>query len=66
MQPSGSHPKGKGLFSTKVLSRGLKNPNPGRDVTSVVIHIYFLALHEFFSLLAYLFFCISIALRKEK
>jgi len=60
------HPKGKGLFSSRVLSRGLKNPNPGHEVTLVVIHIYFLALHELFSLLAYLFFCISIAFRKEK
>jgi hypothetical protein len=34
----------------KVLSRGLKNLNPRREVTSVVIHIYFLALHELFPL----------------
>jgi len=60
------HPKGKGLFSSRVLSGGLKNQNPGREVTSIVIHIYFLALRELFSLLAYLFFCISIAFRKEK
>ena len=44
------HPKSEGLFSSKVLSRGLKIPNPRREVTSVVIHIYFLALHDFFSL----------------
>jgi hypothetical protein len=40
----------------KFLSGGLKNPNPRREVTSVVIHIYFLALHELFSTLAYLLF----------
>jgi len=60
------HSKGKGLFSSRVLSGGLKNPNPGHEVTSIIIYIYFLALHELFSLLAFLFFCISIAFRKEK
>ena len=35
------HPKSEGLFSNKVLSGGLKNSNPGREITSVVIHIYF-------------------------
>ena len=44
------HPKSEELFSSQVLSEGLKNLNPGREVTSVVIHIYFLALYEFFSL----------------
>ena len=44
----------------------LKNLKPNHEETSVVIHIYFLALHEVFTLLAYLFFCISIAFRKEK
>jgi hypothetical protein len=29
----------------KALSRGLQNPNPWREVKSVVIHIYLLALH---------------------
>jgi hypothetical protein len=46
-----------------VLSGGLKNPNPRREVKSVVIHIYFFVLHELFS--AYLVFCISIALEKK-
>jgi hypothetical protein len=59
------HPKGKALFSSRVLSRELKNPNPSSEVTSVVIHIYFLALHELFFTLAYLLFCISIAFRKK-
>ena len=35
------HPKSKGFFSSQVLSRELKNPNPSHEVTSVVIHIYF-------------------------
>jgi len=50
----------------RVMSGGLRNPNPGYEVTSVVIHIYFLALHELFFTLAYLLFCISILFRKEK
>ena len=51
---------------TESCPKDLKNQNPGHEITSVVIYIYFLALHELFSLLAYLFFCISIAFRKEK
>jgi hypothetical protein len=31
---------------TKVLSRGPKNLNPHREVTSIVIHIYFLPLQN--------------------
>jgi hypothetical protein len=38
----------------KVMSRGLKNPKPRREVTLVVIPIYFLALHELCFTLAYL------------
>ena len=48
------------------MSVGLKNLNPRREITLVVIHIYFQALHELFFTLAYLLFCISIAFRKEK
>ena len=59
------HSKGKGLLSSRVLTGGLKNPNLGREVTSVVIHIYFLALHELFSLLAYLFFALALHLEKK-
>ena len=59
------HPKNEWLFSSQVLSGGLKNPNPCCEVTSVVIHIYFLALHKLFFTLAYLLFCISIAFRKK-
>jgi hypothetical protein len=44
------HLKNDGLFSSQVLSRGLKNLNPCHEVTSVIIHIYFLVLHELFSL----------------
>jgi len=57
------HPKSEELFSSQVLSGGLKNPKPGCEVTSVVIHIYFLVLHELLFTLAYLLFCISIAFR---
>ena len=57
------HPKSEELFSNLVLPRGLKNPNPGREVTSVVIYIYFLVLHKLLFTLAYLFFRISIAFR---
>jgi len=60
------HPKSEELFSSQVLSEGLKNPNPGREVISVVIHIYFLVLHELLFTLAYSFFCISIAFRKGR
>jgi hypothetical protein len=60
------HPKSKGLISSQVLSEGLKNPNPHHEVTSVVIHIYFLAFHKLFVTLTYLLSCISIALIKEK
>jgi hypothetical protein len=41
------HPKNE-QDRRKVLSEGLKNLNPRREVTSVVIYIYFLALHELF------------------
>jgi hypothetical protein len=50
----------------KVLSGGLKNPNPRHEVTSVVIHIYFLALQELCFTLAYLLFFICLALEKRK
>ena len=60
------HPRNEGLLSSQVLSGGLKNLNPHREVTMVVIHIYFLALHKLFVSLAYLLFCIKIAFRKKK
>ena len=53
-----------GLLPSKVLSGGLKNPNPHHEVTTVVIHIYFVALHKLFVSLAYLLFYIRIAFRK--
>jgi hypothetical protein len=59
------HPRNEGLFFGQVLSGGVQNPNPRREVTSVVIHIYSLALHKLFFTLAYLLFSISIAFRKE-
>jgi hypothetical protein len=37
---------------------------PQREETSIVIHIYFSALHKLFTL-ACLLFCIGIALEKE-
>ena len=49
-----------------VLSGGLKNMNPHRKVTTVVIHIYFLALHKLFFTLAYLLLYIYIVLIKER
>ena len=58
------HPRNEGLLYSQVLSGGPKNPNPYREVTSVVIHIYFLALHKLFFTLAYLLFYISIAFKK--
>jgi len=60
------HPRNEGLLSSQVLSEGLKNPNPHREVTTIVIHIYFLALQKVFFTLAYLLFCICLALIKEK
>ena len=41
------HLKNKGLFSSQVCPEDLKILNPYREVTSVIIHIYFsaLALH---------------------
>ena len=60
------HPKSEELVSSKVLSGGFKNSNPDREVTLVVIHIYFLVLHEVLFTLAYLLICISIAFRKRK
>ena len=60
------HPRNEGLLSSQVLSGGLKNLNPHYEVTMVVIHIYFLALHKLFFTLAYLLFCICLALIKEK
>jgi hypothetical protein len=60
------HPKNEEFLSSHVMSGGLKNPNLGREVTSVVIHIYFLVLHELFFTLAYLLFCTSIAFEKKK
>ena len=60
------HPKSEELFSNEVLAGGLKNPNPGHEVTLVVIHTYFLVLHELLFTLAYSFFCISIAFRKGR
>jgi hypothetical protein len=59
------HPRNEGLLSSQVLSGGLKNPNPRREVTLVVIHICFPALHESFFSLAYLLFYICCASRKE-
>ena len=59
------HLKNKGLFSSKVLSGGLKNLNPRWEVTSIVIHIYFLALHGLFFTLACWLSCIGITFRKE-
>ena len=60
------HQKNKGLLSSQVLFGGLKNPNPRQEVTSIVIHIYFLALHELFFTLACLLFYISITFNKIK
>ena len=60
------HPRYEGLLPSQVMSRGLKNPNPHREVTTVVIHIYFLALHKLFLTLAYLLLCIYIVLVKER
>ena len=60
------HPRNEWLLSSQVMSGGLKNLNPHREVTMVVIHIYFLALHELFFTLAYLLLCIYIVLIKER
>ena len=60
------HLRNEGLLFSQVLSGGLKNLNPHREVTTVVIHIYFLALHKLFFILAYLLFCICLALIKER
>ena len=54
------HPMNEGLLSSQVLSRGLKNLNPHREVTTVVIHIYFLALHKLFFTFTYLLLYIYI------
>jgi hypothetical protein len=43
------HPKNKQDWR-RVLSEELKNPNPHQEVKLIVIHIYFLALHELFLL----------------
>ena len=43
-----------------VLFRGLKTPNPHREVKSVVIHIYFSKLHDLF------FFCMFAFCNIEK
>jgi len=60
------HPRNEGLLSSQVLFEGPKNPNPHREVTMIVIHISFLALHKLFFTLAYLLFYICLALIKEK
>ena len=52
-------------YRKRVLFGGLKNLNPGREVTYVVIHIYFLVLHELLFTLAYSFFALALHLEKE-
>jgi hypothetical protein len=59
-------PKNEGILFSKSCPKDSKNPNPRLEVTSVVIHIYFLAFHELCFTLAYLLFCILIALEKNK
>ena len=59
------HPKSEELFSSQVLSGGLKNLNPGHEATTVVIHIYFLVLHELLFTLAYSFSALALHLEKE-
>jgi cytochrome bd-type quinol oxidase subunit 1 len=49
-----------------VLFGGLKTINPRQEVNLVVIHIYFFRITLIIFTLAYLLFCISIALEKKR
>ena len=60
------HPKSQESFPSQVLSGGLRILNPGHEVTSVVIHIYFLVLHELLFTLAYSFSALHHCIIKPK